>query len=63
MRPSVLRGAMRRAGLVDLSMQRFGFFPPLLANTSWGSSVEAALERQPFLRSVLPFQLVKGTLG
>jgi SAM-dependent methyltransferase len=60
MRPAVVLGAMARAGLANLSVERFGFFPPFLANTRRGRDLEAILERVPFLRPVLPFQLFRG---
>jgi SAM-dependent methyltransferase len=60
MRPEVVFGAMRRAGLANLTLDRFGFFPPRLANAHWGPAAEVALERLPVLRPVLPFQLFKG---
>jgi SAM-dependent methyltransferase len=60
MRPAVVLGAMARAGLVNLTVERFGFFPPVLANRRWGRRVEAILEGVPPLRPVLPFQLFRG---
>ena len=60
MRKSLIFDAMERAGLENLSILRFGFFPPFLANTSWGAKIERFLERLPFLRPFLPFQLFSG---
>jgi len=48
--------AMRHAGLTDLRVERFGFFPPQIANTRAGAAVERAMERIA-LRAMLPFQL------
>jgi SAM-dependent methyltransferase len=48
--------AMRSAGLTDLRVQRFGFFPPVLANTNAGAKAERVLEKIA-LRALLPFQL------
>jgi SAM-dependent methyltransferase len=62
MRPGPVFGAMRSAGLHRLAMTRFGFFPPFLANRSWGSRLESVLEYVPVWRALLPFQLFKGEL-
>jgi SAM-dependent methyltransferase len=56
----VVLGAMRKAGLVDLRVRRFGFFPPFIANRRLGGSVESYLERFPLWRPFLPFQLFGG---
>lgn len=63
MRPRKVFAAMRAAGLVDLRLRRFGFFPPFLANRRWGSHAEALLERFPPWRPLLPFQLFRGERG
>jgi len=60
MRPRVVLGAMARAGLANLSVERFGFFPPFLANRGWGRRLEAILESVSPLNPVLPFQLFRG---
>ena len=60
MLPRVVLGAMRKAGLVDLRVRRFGFFPPFIANRRLGSPVENFLERFPLWRPFLPFQLFGG---
>ena len=62
MHPKPLALAMQAAGLGGFAMHRFGFFPPFLANRSWGSRLEAALERIPRVDSFKAFQLVKGQL-
>jgi SAM-dependent methyltransferase len=61
MRRTVIFGALRGAGLRELAMARFGFFPPFLANRRWGRRVEAVLERIPVWRGLLPFQLFRGS--
>ncbi len=61
MRKGLLFNAMRKAGLVDLQIVRFGFFPPFLANRAWGGKLESVFERMPLWRGMLPFQLCKGT--
>lgn len=57
MRPAVIYGAMQNAGLGQCAVSRFGFFPPFLANPSWGSRLESILESVPIWRALLPFQL------
>ena len=58
-RRTVLR-AMESGGLGSLSLTRFGFLPPFLANARWGSRLERTLERVPVWRPLLPFQLFRG---
>lgn len=60
MRPSLIFRAMQSAGLSRLTMSRFGFFPPFLANRPWGSRLERPLERVSIWRALLPFQLFRG---
>ena len=60
MRRGVIFEAMRKAGLEQLALRRFGFFPPLLANRPWGRRFEARLERFPLWRPLLPFQIAIG---
>lgn len=59
MRPRVIFPAMQSAGLVRPTMARFGFFPPILKNLSWSSTLESPLERLWTFRRVLPFQLFR----
>jgi SAM-dependent methyltransferase len=47
--------AMRHAGLTNLRVHRFGWFPPVLANTRAGAKAERVLEKIS-LRAMLPFQ-------
>jgi SAM-dependent methyltransferase len=54
MRPDVVFPAMKTAGLTNLSINRFGFFPPFITNTTWGIKLEKKLERFPLWRSLLP---------
>jgi SAM-dependent methyltransferase len=51
--------AMSHAGLQDLSIRRFGFFPPFIANRPWGQRIERVIERIAW-KTVLPFQLFSG---
>lgn len=60
MRPRTVFAAMHAAGLGDLALRRFGFFPPVVANRRWGSRAEDVLERFPPWRPLLPFQLFRG---
>jgi SAM-dependent methyltransferase len=60
MRKKVIFDSMRKAGLRDIKISRFGFFPPFITNRLWGSKLERTLERIPIWRRFLPFQLVKG---
>jgi len=55
--------AMEAAGFSDLTLERFGFFPPFLSNRPAGARLERLLERIPLFRPILPFQLFGGTLG
>ena len=59
MRRSIVERAATDAGLVGFAVERFGFFPPFLANRAAGASLEAALERIPFFSPFLPFQLFR----
>jgi len=61
MRRPIVFEAMADSGLTDLKLLRFGFFPPLVTNRPWGAPLEAVLERVPFWRPLLPFQIFKGT--
>ena len=60
MRRGPMFAAMARAGLKDVAIERFGFFPPFLANRSWGGRLERFIERIPPLRPILPFQIFHG---
>jgi hypothetical protein len=60
MRPSVVLGAMRRAGFVQVRCHRYGFLPPLLANTRVGAAIERALERARALEPLRAFQVFSG---
>jgi SAM-dependent methyltransferase len=57
MRRSVLFPALQAAGFLEPNLTRFGFFPPFLANLSWGGQVERWLEAFPLWRGLLPFQV------
>jgi SAM-dependent methyltransferase len=62
MRRAPVFRAMESAGLGDLAMMRFGFFPPLLADHRWGARLESIVERAFVWKTCLPFQLFRGTL-
>jgi SAM-dependent methyltransferase len=61
MRPGVIVPAMRAAGLIDVTVRRYGFFPPFLANRRKGRVFEKALEQIGPLRPVSAFQLFLGS--
>lgn len=60
MRPGIIFPAMKAGGLTDFSLQRFGFFPPFITNTSIGFKLEKILERFPLWRPLLPAALFQG---
>jgi SAM-dependent methyltransferase len=60
MRPGVIFPAMRSAGLVDLEVHRFGFFPPFVTNLPAGLALEKGLEKFPLWRPLLPAALFSG---
>ncbi len=51
--------AFESAGLRRPVMERFGFFPPFVANRPWAQPLETALVLFPLWRPFLPFQLFK----
>lgn len=55
-----LFSAMQHAGWENLKIKRFGFYPPILANTAFGQRSERIIENLPGLNSFLPFQIVMG---
>lgn len=62
MRPQVLFKAMQKAGLSNMEIKRFGFFPPFLTNLPGGQKIESYFEKFPLWRKFLPFQLFMGHL-
>jgi hypothetical protein len=54
---------MQSAGFVDLEVERYGFFPPLLANHAFGRFVERGLERIPIPKVCRAFQVFYGRLA
>jgi len=63
MRPRTLFPAMKAAGFTRMAIKRFGFFPPILANTTWGRRVERILENFKPWHAILPFQIFKAELS
>ena len=57
MRPGLLRKAAEEAGFADFRTERFGAFPPFLANRPAGARVERAVEAVPGWRRARAFQL------
>ena len=60
MRPSVFATAFAQSGLDRPRLQRYGLFPPLLANSTLGGRVEPVFEKIPLIRPLLAFQVVSG---
>ena len=60
MRRGPLLGSLRAAGLERERLERFGFFPPFIADRPRAAGYERAIERVAPLRPFLPFQLVGG---
>jgi len=57
MRPDRVFRALAGAGFGRFRHERFGFFPPFLAERTHGAEIERRLERVGLLRPFLPFQL------
>jgi SAM-dependent methyltransferase len=57
MRPGPVFRALAAAGFGRFRHERFGFFPPFLADRARGAQIERRLERVGLLRPFLPFQL------
>ncbi len=57
MRPRRLFAAMRNAGLDEMAVERFGFFPPFAANTALGARLERRLENVGLWQQHLPTQI------
>lgn len=60
MRASRVLPAMGKAGLTDLESSSFGFFPPFLANTRLGGSIEMMAGDWHGLRPFNAFRLFRG---
>ena len=60
MRPPAMFPVMRNAGLADVSLERFGLFPPFVTNRKLGARVESALESVPLGVPSRPFALFSG---
>ncbi len=57
MRPGVVFGAMRNAGLSELALARFGFLPAFVVDRPWGSRLDLAMERVPLPDVLHAFQI------
>lgn len=62
MRPNAVKTALSDAGFSGFRFERYGFFPPALANRGWGARLEAGLEAVPVGTSVRAFQVFGGDL-
>ncbi len=60
MRRGPVLGAMARAGFAELSLSRFGLFPPFLANRPAGGHWEDRLQRLPLPPPAPAFTLFRG---
>jgi SAM-dependent methyltransferase len=61
MRSGSLRRALSAAGLEQVRLERFGFFPPAIFNRPRGPAADRFLEQLPPLGPFLPFQLLGGS--
>jgi SAM-dependent methyltransferase len=60
MRAGSLRRDLDASGLEQIRIERFGFFPPAIANRPRGKAIEGPIEQLGPLRPFLPFQLLGG---
>lgn len=60
MRKNLIFKAMKDAGLTNLEIHRFGFFPPFITNTYFGEQLEGVFEKFPLWQQILPFQIFIG---
>lgn len=60
MRPGVVGAAMSRAGLRDVTVRRFGWFPPMVTNRPGGARLEDALDALPVPRLTRAFAIFGG---
>lgn len=59
MRRSKFEEARVAAGLENLEIKTYGFYPPQVINTRFGQLTEPLLEKFPLWKGALPFQLFK----
>jgi SAM-dependent methyltransferase len=57
MRPKLVFGAMRDAGLVGTALTRFGFLPAFVVNRTWGARLDLGLQRLPLPDIFQAFQI------
>jgi len=58
MQPRIILPAMRRAGFVDAASHRYGYFPPILKNRSWGNKLERWFDRRSWVPFPHAFQIL-----
>jgi len=46
------------AGFKKVSIKKFGFFPPMISNTTFGYKAEKIFERIKIFYPILPFQII-----
>ncbi len=59
MRKNLISTLMQEAGFCDFQIHRFGFYPPMIKNSAFGSASEKYWEKISFLKPFLPFQIFK----
>ncbi|MBI3601431.1 MAG: class I SAM-dependent methyltransferase [Candidatus Omnitrophica bacterium] len=57
MRKGYMFAAMKKVGFCDLNCVSYGFFPPLIANTTWGGKIEHLMEKVRIFRWAHAFQI------
>ena len=60
MRPKMMMPILSRAGLVNVTFERFGLFPPFVTNRRLGAQVESAAEDVPLGVPARPFAIFGG---
>ena len=63
MRRKIIKNALEAGNFKNFNLSRYGVFPPFISNTKWGRKLESFLEKIPFLKPFLPFQLFSATKG
>lgn len=62
MTPHQIKRDFISAGYREIKFERFGFFPPVLANMAGVQAIERVIEKIPLISPVLPFQLFIGSI-
>lgn len=59
MRERYLKKEFEKVGFSDFKIEKFGFFPPFIVNTTFGLKLDNWLEKFSPFREFLPFLLIK----